>query len=133
MSKAPIIRNICDKLQDALKAANNKNIAVAKRIDAMQIPCDFKEVFMHMADERGLRFNDDTLNQMEVIGRTKSEVCLMILEGNNKKAGLIAAYWLAVKLDNDKDRAKVIEWIREQTNKTTIDEKNVLLGILTIK
>ena len=124
---------MCEKLQAALEAANENNAATAKRIDAMAIPCDFKGVFMHMADERGFRFSKDTLQMMEVIGQTESEVCLMILQGNSKKTGLIAAYRLATELDNDQDRAKVIEWIREQTRKTTIDEKNVLLGILTVK
>ena len=124
---------MCEKLQKALDAANKNNTDTAERINAMPIPCDFKGVFMHMADERGFRFNKNTLEMMEIIGQTKSEVCLMILQGNAKQAGLITAYRLATELDNDKDRASVIEWIYEEVQKTTIDEKNVLLGILTVK
>ncbi len=124
---------MCEELQAAVEAAYKNTDATAARIDTMQIPCDYKGVFVRLADDRGFRFNKDTLQMMEVIGQTESEVCLLILQGNNKKAGLIAAYRLATELDNDTDRAKVIQWIREETRKTTIDEKNVLLGILTVK
>ena len=124
---------MCEALKEAITNGKNNIDAVALVIDTMPIPCDYKGVFMHLADERGFRFSKDTLQMMEVIGQTESEVCLMILQGNNKKTGLISAYRLATELDNDTDRAKVIEWIREETRKTTIDEKNVLLGILTVK
>ncbi len=124
---------MCEALQEAIANGKNNIDNVALVIDTMPIPCDYKGVFMHLADERGFRFSKDTLQMMEAIGQTKSETCLMILQGNNKKTGLISAYRLATELDNDKDRAKVIQWVHEETNKTTINEKNVLLGILTIK
>ncbi len=124
---------MCEALQEAIANGKNNIDEVAAVIEAMTIPCDYKGVFVHLADERGFRFSKDTLQMMKTIGQTKSEVCLMILQGNSKKTGLIAAYRLATELDSDKDRAKVIEWIREETRKTTIDEKNVLLGILTVK
>ena len=124
---------MCEELQAAVEAAYKNTDATAARINEMGIPCDYKGVFVRLADDRGFRFNKDTLQMMEVIGQTESDVCLMILQGNNKKAGIIAAYRLATELDNDTDRAKVIQWIREETRKATIDEKNVLLGILTVK
>ena len=124
---------MCEALQEAIINGKNNIDAVALVIDKMPIPCDYKGVFMHLADERGFRFSKDTLQMMETIGQTESEECLIILQGNSKKAGLISAYRLATELDNDKDRAKVIQWIREETRKTTIDEKSVLLGILTVK
>ena len=123
---------MCEHLQEAVKSANKNTDAMAGQIDALPIPCDYKGVFMHMADERGFRFDKNTLSQMQIIGETKSETCLMILQGNHKQAGLIAAYRLATELDNDKERAEAVQIVRD-SGKKTIDEKSVLLTILTIK
>ena len=104
---------------------------MAGQIDALPIPCDYKGVFMHMADERGFRFDKNTISQMQNIGETKSETCLMILQGNHKQAGLIVAYRLATELDDDKNRAAAVEIVRDG-GKKTINEKDILLAILSI-
>ena len=123
---------MCEALQEAIQSANNNTDVIAQKIDALSIPCKFKGIFMHLSDERGFRFDKETLRQMEEIGKTESEVCAMILEGNHKQAGLIAAYRLATELDNDKQRAGAVQIIRDGKSKT-INEKNVLLAILTVK
>ncbi len=124
---------MCEQLKEAIKLAKRNTDVMAQTIDTLSIPCNYKGVFMRMADERGFRFDDEMLMRMEAIGVTESEICLMILQGNNKQAGVISAYRLATQLDNDKDRAEVVQWIREELKKTSINEKDVLLGILTIR
>ncbi len=123
---------MCEALKEAVESANRNTQIMAETIDALSIPCDYKGVFLHMADERGFRFDKETLRQMEEIGKTKSKICLMILNGNHKHAGLISAYRLATELDNDKDRAEVVQIIQDSKSKT-INEKKVLLEILTVK
>ncbi len=123
--------NLCPQLQEAINSANRNTDAMAKTIDALDIPCNYKGVFMHLADERGFRFDKETLTQMEAIGITGSEVCLMLLEGNHKQAGLIVAYRLATELENDQQRAMAVEIIYDSGSKT-INQNAVLLAILTI-
>ena len=122
---------MCNDLKEAVLSANRNTDTIANKIDNLNIPCNYKGVFMHLADERGFRFDNDTLSKMEVIGNSESEVCLSLLQGNHKTAGLISAYQLATKLPTDKERAEVLEIINED-GKKTITEKNVLLAILTL-
>lgn len=123
---------MCEELKEAIYSANRNTDAVAQQIDALPIPCNFKGIFMHLTDERGFRFDKETLRQMEEVGKTESEVCAVILEGNDKQAGLIVAYRLATELDNDKKRAEAVQIVREG-NRKSMNEKNVLLAILTVK
>lgn len=123
---------MCDELQAAVESAKKNTYKIALTIDALPIPSDYKGVFMRLADERGFRFDDETLRQMETVGRTGSEICLMILQGNSKQAGLIAAYRLATGLDDDKQRAKAVEIAKGDGSKT-INEKGVLLAILSVR
>ncbi len=125
--------SMCNEAAEARQSGHNNIDAMADMIEALLVPCDFKGVFIDLVANRGLQINDKTIALMQTIGESKSDPCLIVLQGNNKKAGLIAAYRLATELNSDKDRAKVIEWIRDDLKKTTIDEKSVLLGILHVK
>ena len=124
---------MCEAMKEAIARIHSNTDTLAAQIDALPIPCDFKAVFMAMAGDRGFKVNGATLEMMQAIGETESETCLLILEGNTKKAGLIAAYRLATELDNDKERATVVQYIRERKPNGVIDEKSVLLGILQVK
>lgn len=121
---------MCEALKEAIDLANLNTKRMADTIDALPIPCSFKGQFLRMADTRGFRFDDETLRQMEEIGKTKSDICLMLLEG--KDAGLIAVYILATELDDDRQRATVITLIREKSKKKTITEKDVWKAITSV-
>ena len=122
---------MCEELKEAVQSANLNTDVIAQKIDTLSIPCKFKGVFMHMADERGFRFDSNTLNAMQIIGETKSEVCLDLLTGNHKKAGLISAYRLATELDQDRLRAEAVQIVLEK--KSTVNERSILLAILTVR
>ena len=121
---------MCEALQEAIDLANLNTQQMAETIDALPIPCSFKGQFLHMADTRGFRFDDETLRQMEEIGRTKSDICLMLLEG--KDAGLITVYRLATELETEKQRGQALEFIREQSKAKTITEKLAFKAIISV-
>jgi len=124
---------MCEAMKDAIARLQRNTDTLAAQIDALPIPCSYKAIFMAMAGDRGFKVDGNTFEMMQAIGETESETCLLILKGNTKKAGLGAAYRLATQLDNDRDRAKVVQWVRDQKPNGVIDEKSVLLGILTVK
>ena len=121
---------MCEALQEAKALATNNIDVIAKMIDNLPIPCAFKGVFMRMADTRGFRFDDETIRQMEEIGKTESDICLMLLEG--KDAGLITVYVLSTELDDDKQRAEAISFIREYSKKKTITEKDIWKAVTSV-
>ena len=121
---------MCEALQEAKLLATNNIYVIAKMIDNLPIACNFKGVFMRMADTRGFRFDDETIRQMEEIGKTKSDICLMLLEG--KDAGLVTVYVLAIELNDDKQRAKAITFIRENSKKKNITEKDIWKAIASV-
>lgn len=121
---------MCEDLKDALDGANNNINSLAKKISALKIPCEYKGVFMKMADSRGFRFTNDTLEQMETIGKAKSSICLDLLN-RSKLNGLIVPYTLATQLGSDKERALVLQVLQEKKQKIT--ELNVVKAILTIQ
>ncbi len=121
---------MCEHLQEAIDLANINTQRVADAIDALPVPCSFKGQFLRMADTRGFRFDDETLRQMEEIGRTESDTCLMLLEG--KDAGLVTVYVLATELDDDKQRSNAITLIRENSKKKTITEKDMWKAITSV-
>lgn len=120
---------MCTELQDALHSANNNIEAIAKKIQALKVPCKFKGAFMRMVDIRGFRDTAETYKEMQVIGDTKSDTCISLLSG--KGAGLIVAYHLATELGDEKARAMVLQELNEHNLKYT--EINVLRAILTVK
>ena len=80
-------------------------------------------------DERGFRFDKETLSQMKIIGATKSEVCILLLDG--KQNWLLSVYHLATELETDKQRAETLGWLDlQELNRT---ERNILRAILAIK
>lgn len=121
---------MCEVLQEAVQMANLNTQQMAETIDALPIPCTFKGQFLEMADKRGFRVDDETIRQMEEIGKTESDICLMLLEG--KDAGLVSVYILATELDNDKERAGAITFIRENSKKKTITEKDTWKAITSV-
>ena len=121
---------MCEALKEAIELANLNTQQMAGRIDALPIPCSFKGQFLRMSDTRGFRFDDETLRQMEEIGKTESDICLMLLEG--KDAGLITVYILATELDDDKQRAGAIGFIREESKGKTITEKAMWKAITSV-
>ena len=124
---------MCEALKDAIERVNSNTAALADQINDLPIPCAFKGVFMQLAGDRGFKVSRDTFSMMQIIGESESEVCLMVLEGNSKRAGLIVAYRLATELDNDKDRAAAVEWVREKKPNGVLDEKTILLAILSVR
>ena len=121
---------MCEALQEAINLANLNTQQMAVTIDTLPIPCSFKGQFLHMADKRGFRFDDETIRQMEEIGKTESDICLMLLEG--KEAGLVTVYILATELDDDKQRADAIAFIRESSKKKNITEKDTWKAITSV-
>ncbi len=120
---------MCKALNDALGDGKSNLNSLAQRIGSLKVSCKYKGAFMRMSDNRGFRFTDDTLSQMEAIGSSKSEVCIHLLDG--KQAGLIVPYTLATQLDTDKDRALVLQELEKDKKRVT--EINILKAILTIK
>ena len=120
---------MCEEFNDAMEKANTNLYRLGDSIDKLNIPCRYKGAFLLMADNRGFRFTNNTLGEMEEIGGTDSDVLIPLLEG--KSAGLGVPYILATYLDTDKHRAMVLQLLEENKQRTT--EKNVLKAILTIK
>jgi len=121
---------MCEALQEVIELANLNTKRMAETIDALPIPCSFKGQFLRMADTRGFRFDDETIRQMEEIGKTESDTCLMLLEG--KDAGLVTVYVLATELNDDKQRAEAITFIRESSKKKTITEKDIWKAVTSV-
>ncbi len=122
---------MCEALQEAIDLANLNTQQMAQTIDTLPVPCSFKGQFLKMADTRGFRFDDETIRQMEEIGKTESDICLMLLEG--KDAGLVTVYILATELEDDKQRAEAITSIREESKKKTITEKDMWRAVATVR
>ncbi len=120
---------MCEEVKEASKNAKNNIDILVKKIDALQVPDKFKAKFISTSDYRGFRVDDDTLEQMEAIGMTKSETCLELLNG--KANGLIVAYLFATEMDTEKERATLIQDLEEKGKKPTKD--NVVKFILAIK
>ena len=117
------------ELQSATDNAHKNIDAISQKIKALKVSGKFKGAFMKMVDIRGFRDTPETYKEMQVIGDTKSDTCISLLEG--KGAGLIVAYHLATQLDNEKARAMVLQELNEHNLKFT--ENNVLKAILTVK
>lgn len=120
---------MCEEFNEAMAKANSNLYKLGDSINRLNVPCNYKGAFLLMADNRGFRFTNDTLEHMETIGQTKSEVLIHLLDG--KSAGLIVPYILATYLETDKARAMVLQLLEEEKRKTT--ESNVLKAILTVK
>ncbi len=120
---------MCKDFNNAMDVASHNLHQLGESILKLNVPCNYKGAFMGMADSRGFRFTNDTLQNMEVIGQTDSEVLIHLLEG--KSAGLGVPYILATYLDTDKHRAMVLQLLEENKQRTT--ETNVLKAILTVK
>ncbi len=120
---------MCEAFEEARQSGRNNRYGLENNIEALDVPCRYKAAFLRMTDNRGFRFKDDTLSQMEEIGKTDSDVLIPLLGG--KVAGLIVPYILSTYLDSDKERAQVIEYLSEKREKVT--EKNVLKAILTFR
>ncbi len=121
---------MCEALKEAVDLANLNTQKMAETIDTLPVSCSFKGQFLRTADTRGFRFDDETLRQMEEIGRTESDICLMLLEG--KGAGLIVVYVLATELETEKQRADAIVFIREQSKKKAISEKDMWKAVTAV-
>jgi hypothetical protein len=124
---------MCNEAREARERGRRNIDIMADAIEALAIPCKFKGVFIDMVANRGLQINERSIGYMEAIGESESDTCLLILEGNRKRAGLIAAYRLATELTDEWERAKVVEWIRDELQKKTIDEKSILLGVSYVR
>ncbi len=120
---------MCEQFENAMAQASTNLYKVGDSINMLDIPCRYKGAFMVMADNRGFRFTEDTLSEMETIGKIDSEVLIPLLNG--KSSGLGVAYILATYLDNDKARATVLEYLDEERQSTT--KENVLKAILSVK
>ena len=120
---------MCKDFTDAMEQANTNLYKLGDSINQLRIPCRYKGAFMVMADNRGFRFIDTTLKEMEIIGQTDSDVLIHLLDG--KSAGLGVPYILATYLDEDRARAMALQVLEEENRKST--EKNVLKAILTVK
>ncbi len=120
-----------EALKEAVDLANLNTQQLAEAIDALPIPCSFKVRFFELADKRGFRSSDENFRQMEEIGKTKSDMCLLLLEG--KEAGLINSYLLATELDDDKQRAEAITFLREKSKKKTVTAREIWQAIATVR
>ena len=120
---------MCTELQEALSSANYNLQTIANKIQVLKVLCEYKGAFMKMIDVRGFRDSAETYEQMQIIGDAKSDICISLLTG--KGSGLIVSYLFATQLGNEKERALVLEEL--ELNNKTINEKNSLLAILTIK
>lgn len=120
---------MCKHYDEAMERGHNNFNALGESIKRLDIPCRYKGAFVTMADARGFRFTENTLSQMETIGKTDSDVLINLFEG--KERGIIVPYILATYLDTDKNRAKVLEYLSE--NNQNVTEKNVLKAILSVR
>ncbi len=122
---------MCEALKEAIDLANLNRQSLIEAIDALPAPDTFKVRFFELADERGFRSGDENFRQMEEIGKTKSDMCLLLLEG--KAAGLINAYLLATELDDEKQRAEAITFLREKSKKKTVTVREMWQAIATVR
>ncbi len=122
---------MCEALKEAIDLANLNRQSLIEAIDALSAPDAFKVRFFELADERGFRSGDENFRQMEEIGKTKSDMCLLLLEG--KAAGLINAYLLATELDDEKQRAEAITFLREKSKKKTVTVREMWQAIATVR
>lgn len=120
---------MCEEQREEFKISTNVLNAITERIESLKVPCNYKGAFQKMARGRGFQNTDENFEQMQIIGETKSEVCILVFDG--KQSGLIAAYELSVRLDTDKERAIVLQMIREKNLKVT--RVNILDVILTVR
>lgn len=120
---------MCAELGEVLEKAKKNMETIASKIAALGVSCEYKAAFMNMADIRGFKDKPETYQEMQIIGSTKSEVCMPLLE--NKDCGLIVAYHLATQFDADRERAMVLGVLDE--NKEKVTERNVLKAILTVR
>jgi hypothetical protein len=120
---------MCEELNNAINKAKKNIDHVANAINTLDIPCSYKKAFISMSDERGFRFDKETLHQMQIIGETKSDVSILLLDG--KQSRLISAYHLSTELETDKQRAEALEWLDEKELKRI--ERNILKAILAVK
>lgn len=121
---------MCEHLQEAIDLANLNTRKLAESIDMLPVPDTFKARFFELADKRGFRSGDENFRQMEEIGKTKSDMCLMLLEG--KDSGLIVPYILATELETEKQRADAIVYIQEQSKKKAISEKDMWKAVAAV-
>lgn len=119
---------MCKHYNEAMELGHKNFNALGESIHRLDIPCRYKVAFLSMADYRGFRFTENTLSQMETIGQTDSDVLINLFEG--KERGIIVPYILATYLDDDKNRAKVLEYLEENNQKAT--KENVLKAILSV-
>lgn len=118
---------MCESFNNEMDKASNNLHRLGESIKSLKISCRYKGAFMGMADIRGFRFTKDTLKEMEIIGKTDSDVLIHLLDG--KKNGIGVPYILAIYLDNDKKRALALQWLEENNKERT--EKNVFEAILS--
>jgi len=141
VSRGPVTRSKAKKTRYRTRSsrprASSSNQPVAD--DIVDVFNRFRDVFDCKTEggrEADVSLEEEALTSSEVgesDGESESEVCLMVLEGNSKRAGLIVAYRLATELDNDKDRAAAVEWVREKKPNGVLDEKTILLAILSVR
>ena len=120
---------MCKDFTDAMENGNTNFLKLGESINQLKIPCRYKGAFVAMADDRGFRFTNTTLYEMEEIGKTNSNTLINLLDG--KKNGIGVPYLLATYLKKDKHRAMVLQLLAEDKQSTT--ETNVLKAILTVK
>ena len=122
---------MCESLQEAIDLANLNTQSLAEAIETLPVPDAFKVRFFQMADKRGFRSGDENFRQMEEIGKTKSDMCLLLLEG--KEAGLINSYLLATELETEKQRGEAIIFLREKSKKKTVTAREMWQAIATVR
>ncbi|WP_415405882.1 hypothetical protein ACLHDG_08945 [Sulfurovum sp. CS9] len=59
---------MCEDFNNAMGRASDNLHLLGESIFNLNVPCNYKGAFMEMADSRGFRFTNDTLQNMEVIG-----------------------------------------------------------------
>ena len=120
---------MCKDFDAAVEQAVHNLKQLGGNISKMKIPCRYKGAFLALTDKRGIRFKEETLQKLEVIARTNSDVLLPVLD--RKKSGVEVAYMLAVAFSSDKERAMVLEELEEQNQ--TPNTLNVSKAILTVR
>jgi len=119
------------KLQEAEKIVKNNIVLRVKQIDALSIPLDFKSVFIHLIDEPKVKLNEVTMHRMEIIGQTKSKVCLDLLESGKQKSRIIIAYHLTALLNHEYQRETVVNNILS-SQYPILTEIKILLEIIAL-
>ncbi len=120
------------KLQEAEKITKNNTALRVKKIDSLSIPLDFKSVFIHLIDESKVKLDEVTMHRMEIIGRTKSKVCLDLLESSKQRSRIIIAYHLATLLDHEYQRETVVNNILS-SQYPILTEIKILLEIIAVE